>query len=144
MNFPERPSHARLSERKSLHVTVPSTDFLTLYPEPGAQPIYRLAFKVHIYNSGRGAVTLLARKWASVDEEANLNIVEAERVFNGTPRIPKHGVFSYGGVYDFPLRPFAIELRIAAVDEQGVPFISTPYVFNREQLTPTPDPLALD
>lgn len=124
-----------LPERTSLKVSASLTDFRIIYAEA---PIYRLAFRIDIFNASRLSVRLLARKWTMESIHGRLYIVEAEDVFCTRPVLAPRGVFSYGGMHNFPVPPARLELRIAGIDQTLTPFISAPCVFSEKQLTPSP------
>lgn len=122
-----------LPERSFLKVTVPVTDFRLVYLQ---EPVYRMVFRINIFNSGKMNIRLLARKWTILDKAGNMFIIEAERVFRSYPLIAPQGVFSYGGVRDFTQPPAQMELRIVGIDQMLMPFISTPCTFRKSQLEP--------
>lgn len=125
-----------LPERNSLILTSPVSDFRIIYADP--EPIYRFVFRVDIFNSSKLTVRLLARKWTMVSPDDNIFIIEAENVFNTSPILSPRGVFSFGGMHDFPAPPKRLELRLAGIDQLLTPFISAPCVFSKKQLTPVP------
>lgn len=119
-----------LPERSFLKVSIPVTDYC-LADCVGS--MYRVVFRVNIFNDSRLSVRLMARKWTIVDNWDNMHIIEADHVFGTYPVLAPGGVFSYGGMRDFSSLPKRMELRIVGADQLLVPFISKPcYVTVRE------------
>lgn len=117
-----------LPERRYLDINIPISEFRLISTSP---QVYRLIFRIDIYNSSRLGIRLMGRKWTMTDAKERTFIIEADHVFRQDPHLSPGAVFSYGGYHDFPAPPKNLELRLFGIDQMLTPFISTPCVFKK-------------
>lgn len=115
-----------LPERRYLEMRVTLSELCLL---PGAEPMYRMVFRIDMMNISKLGLRLLGRKWVMRDAADHTYIMEADHVFGQDPLLTPGAVFSYGGHHDFAHKPVAMELRLFGIDQMLVPFISTPCIF---------------
>lgn len=88
------------------------------------RPAYRVTFRLHLANAGRGSVRLLGRKWTLRDRSGATRIIEADHVFNQQPVLTPGSVFSYGGCHTFDTVPTGMEVRFFGTDQRNEAFIT--------------------